>query len=192
MSFRIAEPSVIRAKTNLNWVREISGIYDNNSNLIASANSSDGFSAVYELRNLNDFLEIPTTANGNYYSVNLSATETESYSGGNYTWELYLLQSDNRWLIDAGTIKIVGYSQEGQDLRSDTKKILDAIDELLLGKSSNDVAEYTLQTGSGSRSIKTMTHAELVEARQYYSKRYESEQVKAGKKTRTIFTKFNN
>jgi len=169
------EPSVIRANTNLFWVRKIDPVAVMGL-VIASANASDGFTAKYELRSPESFHVIEATGSGNMYTANASAESTRSYAGGEYEWELYLIHdTGGRWFIDSGVLNVVAYTAGPQDLRSQVKKTLDAIEEMIAGKASKDVQEYSIQTGSGSRSLKNISITELIPLRDKYANLYQQE-----------------
>lgn len=186
------EPNTIRGKTTLNWVRTIKAIVDNAGNIIASALASDGFSAVYELRNKSKFYSISTTGNGNEYTVSESATVTRNYAGGEYGWELYLINGTDRWLVDSGELTVIAYTAGVADLRSQVKRTLDAIDAMIEGRASKDVQEYTIQTGSGSRSLKHFSAPELIQLRSHYAALYRNEQAKLGRNKSIIKPRFCN
>jgi len=185
------EPAVIRAKSSLRWTRTIDAILDG-GNVIVSAIASDGYSAVYELRNASGLITITTTGSGREYTVSMTAAQTELFPGGDYQWELYLVKSDDRWLIDTGSVKVIGFSENGSDLRSNIKKTLDAIDAVIEGRASRDVQEYTIQTGTGSRSLKHMTVDELMKFRSHYAALFRQEQVESGQRSNTVRTRFCN
>ena len=185
------EPSVIRANTTLNWVRRIDPVVVNGET-IASADAADGFSAVYELRSADSFYSITASGSGNEYTVNTSAETTRACRGGQYRWELYLIKDPDRWLINSGSLSIVAYTAGPQDLRSHAKRTLDAIEAMIEGKASRDVQEYTIQTGSGSRSLKHCTIDELLSLKKHYSTLYAQEQAREGKRKSIIRPRFHN
>ena len=186
------EPDVIRAKTNLNWVRRIEPIQDNAGNLVASASATDGFTAVYELRNSSNFYTISAVGSGNEYTVAQSASDSENWASGEYELELFIENGPDRWPVDSKQVEIVAYAAGAQDRRSQVKRTLDAIDAMIEGRSSKDVQEYSIQPGSGSRSLKHFSADELMTLRSKYAGLYASEQARAGKRKSIIKTRFHN
>ncbi|MEO0797347.1 MAG: hypothetical protein AAFX93_19520 [Verrucomicrobiota bacterium] len=185
------EPSVIYAKTSIFWKRTIDAVYIDGV-LVASALAGEGYTAVYEMRNESGLIVINTGGSGRVYAVSESSVTTEAYAGGEYTWQLFLVNGDDRWLIDEGTMKIVGYSATGQDNRSQVKRILDAINATIEGRASRADMEYSIQTGSGSRSIKHASMEELIKARSHFSALYHAEQARSGKRRSIIKSRFCN
>lgn len=185
------EPETIRAKTSLRWTRTIDAICDNGQQ-VASALASDGYSAVYELRNSAGLITITTTGSGRDYTVSKTGADTAAWEGGDYQWELYLVKDDDRWLIDSGAVKVIAFSAEGADLRSHAKKTLDALNAMIEGRASRDVQEYTIQTGTGSRSLKHLSVEELLKFRSHYAALYRQEQARAGQRSRIIKPRFHN
>lgn len=100
------------------------------------------------------------------------ATDTTSFPTGQYWYQV--ISEDGlggRVFISEGilfvTTKITGSGV--YDGRSTAEKILEAIDNTILGKATNDQQSYVIQSGTGSRSLSRLSMTEIREARQYYA-----------------------
>ncbi|MEO0797514.1 MAG: hypothetical protein AAFX93_20380 [Verrucomicrobiota bacterium] len=184
-----SEPETIRAKTSLSWQR-----------VIADYSADDGYVARYEFRSASGSFNIDASGSGKIYTVAETPTVTAAYSAGDYLWNLFILKGvdldnpDERHWIGCGNATVIADSSANTtfDARSLVKKTLDAIEEVINGKASKDVQEYSIQTGSGARALKHIPITELLMLRDKYAALYAAEQARAGKRRPIIKPKFNN
>jgi hypothetical protein len=102
------------------------------------------------------------------------AADTAAFATGQYWYQLIAEDTSspvNRVFIADGTIfidvKITGTGT--YDGRSVAEKILEAIDQMMLGKATSDMQSYMIQSGSGSRSLSKVSPADLLILRKYYA-----------------------
>jgi hypothetical protein len=99
-------------------------------------------------------------------------TDTINLASGQYWYQVVAENgTGDRIFIAEGTIKLIGKinGTDPYDGRSLAEKILEAIDATMLGKATRDQQSYTIQSGSGSRSLSRLSVTELIEAKKYYA-----------------------
>lgn len=151
--------------------------------------ASDGYVLSYALVKSGALISITSSASDDDHAVSISATTTAGYSAGIYDYQAYVTLDDDRYTVETGTITVksnFATQSSGLDTRSHAKKMLDAIDSLLEGKSVADVSSYSI----AGRSLTKYSPTELMEWRKYYAKLYLQEQRaakrKAGKSTGSL------
>lgn len=105
---------------------------------------------------------VTASASGDDYAVNVSAATTAAWTAGDYTWSSWVELGAARYTVGQGYVTLLpnpATATAGTDNRSTARKILAAIESLLLG--FTDVAEYTI----GDVSIKRMSREQLLAAR---------------------------
>lgn len=121
-------------------------------------------------------------ANGpNAYSLDVAAATTAgaTYVAGTWQWQAYVTAGSDRRTVGVGTVKILlnfAAATSGADTRSDIKKMLDAIDALLIGKVAKDVQSYSIM----NRALTSYSFEELRKMREYFQQKYEEELAAAG------------
>ena len=106
---------------------------------------------------------------------------TATWTAGEYSWSCWVEKGAERY---SGT----AYPWRGEctilpnpattttyDARSHARKVLDAIEAVLEGKATADVAEYTI----GGRALKKMPVADLLKWRQRYASEVAAEDIRA-------------
>lgn len=102
----------------------------------------------------------------------LVPTDTTNFTTGQYWYHIVAENgAGGRVFIAEGTVWLVGKitGTGAYDGRSVAEKVLEAIDATMLGKATKDQQSYTIQSGSGSRSLSRLSIAELTEARKMYA-----------------------
>lgn len=120
---------------------------------IIASSDSDNFGHIVNITKTQSATFYPGTYSVQAYITNISTTEKQTL--GSYTWE---------FSPDLFTYQ--------DDPRSAYQIALDNINELLAGKASNDVKNYTI----GTRSIGKMSVSELLKLRAFYKKQVRAEQ----------------
>jgi len=137
--------------------------------------ASLGYTLTYRLvpRVSGAAIEITASADGDDFTVNVSAATTAAWTAGEYSWHSYVTLTGARYTVGQGqiTLKPNPASMTAQDTRSHAQKMLAAIEALLEGRSSSDIESYTIH----SRSITKMSVAELVKWRSFYQQQVRSE-----------------
>jgi hypothetical protein len=102
----------------------------------------------------------------------VSATTTANYVAGVYAYVGKISKAGTAYTVEKGTLEIVeDYTKAVLEVRTHTKKMLDAIETLLEGKIPDDVSSYSI----AGRNIQTFTIMELVQLRDRYKIEYEKE-----------------
>ena len=141
--------------------------------------ASSGWVLSYVLVKDGSQISMSSTADGDDHSFSIPATTTANYSPGTYHWKAFVTNAPERYTVDSGVIEIeqdFTTQAQGFDDRSHVKKTLDALESVLEGKASADVASYSI----GGRSLSKMTPEELLSWRDKYRAEYHSEQVANG------------
>lgn len=152
--------------------------------------AGDSWVLSYVLLNSSAKIEISSSASGDDHEVSLAAATTADYTTGVYQFAAYMTKGSDRYTVDTGSIEILANyaTQTTLDTRSTAKKMLDAIDSLLVGKASKDVFSYSI----GGRSLTSLTIEELESWRDKYAAKYRKEQIANGDiKRKIIKTQFS-
>ena len=110
---------------------------------------------------------ITATADGAYFAVTVSASTTDAYTAGTYTWAAIVTAGSESFEVDHGALELLPkYSAVANlDDRSHARKTLDAINAVIEGRATLDQQEYAI----GNRSLKRMPIADLL----MFKSRYE-------------------
>lgn len=147
------EPSEIIAGLNIKWTKSLSGFLP-----------EDSWILTYSLLKEGTRIEIIATDNGDStHLVNVQAATTKDYTVGTYEVIGHVTKSLDKFEVFRGTMKVTAdpTSGSGADLRSDNKKLLDALEATLLGRASHEEEEYSIE----GRSLKRMSIDELITTR---------------------------
>lgn len=162
------EPSEILAGDTLQWTKTL-------SDYLATA----GYTLKYRLINAAGKIDITAAASGADHAVSVSAVLTAAYASGTYTWTSYVEKGAGetleRYTVETGTITVkpsLATQSAGLDTRSHAKKVLDAIEAVIEGRASRSDSEYSI----GGRTLRNMTHDELIKMRSFYQQEYSREQ----------------
>ncbi len=155
-----------------------------------------GWALNYYFRGPGAALDVTAAANGADFVVTVTSTQSAGLTAGVYFWQAWVVLGSVKHLVGEGQITIKqGFAATADpfDGRSPVKKILDAIDALVLGKATLDQQEYTI----GTRSLKRIPVAELLALRTQYAQLYAREQRAArlragGPFFKNIYTRFTD
>lgn len=99
--------------------------------------------------------------------IEISAVTSAGFAVGTWRWQAYVTQGapvTERTTLYWGNLAVdpdFATQTTGYDGRSTARKMLDLIEALILGKlSRGDVTAYSISTGTGSRSLSTMSMSE--------------------------------
>ncbi len=171
------EPTEIRAGDFVTWKKSLTD-YPATSWLLE-----------YFLVKSDNQIGISATASGTDHLVSEAATDTKDWSAGEYHYIARVTKNTEIYTIKTGSLEILPDFEtqtSGYDDRSFAKTCLDAIEAILEGKASEDVYSYSI----GGRSLSKFSHAELLDARDRYRAEYNAEEIKAGRKSGKIKTRF--
>jgi len=124
-------------------------------------------------------ITIAATANGNDYAISIVPASTRLWVSGIYSWMAYVYKEaggliTEKHTLESGQVEVlpdITQATSQTDIRSHAKKVLDALETLLEGKSLNDAQSYSI----GGRSISKMSPEELIKWRSFYKNEYQRE-----------------
>lgn len=147
---------------------------------------ADGWTVKFALSDGTNQIAITTSDNGDgVHLVNVAAATTAAYTAGTYHYIAYAESGSDKGRIEEGEIRVVPDPiAAAGDLRSDARKMLDALEATLLGKASKDQQSYTIATGNGSRSLARLSPEELLRWRDHYAALVRNERSAADRRSR--------
>lgn len=164
------EPHEILAGDTLQWKKSLSDYP-----------ASGGWTLKYRLINASGKIDITAAADGIDHLITVTAATSAAYTAGTYTWTSYVEKGSGasleRYTLSTGTIIVkpsLATQTTGYDTRSHVKKVLDALESLLEGKASRDAQQITI----AGQSITKMPPEELLQWRDYYADKYQTELAK--------------
>jgi hypothetical protein len=150
---------------------ELRANFDSTFKCLGGAQVPTGYTAKFILGGASSLVKDGTVSDDEI-TFALTTAETASLTTGQYWYQVVAQNvSGSRIFIAEGTISVIGaISGTGTfDGRSVAEKILEAIDNTILGKATKDQQSYTIQSGSGSRQLSRMSLVDLQDARKYYA-----------------------
>jgi hypothetical protein len=173
-----SEPTRVRAGDTLKWNRTDS-----------EHSPADGWALKYSLLKAGKQIEIKdalVTSDGDTFKIVVPAATSADYLPGEYRWYAFVSKGAERFQVGEGVIEILpdagAVQASGLDTRSQTKRILDAINALLEGRASTDAQQYSI----GSRQITKMTPDELMKWKAQYEHLYRQERIARGEQVPKI------
>jgi hypothetical protein len=159
------EPGIITAGETLKWTKSL-----------VDYPASEGCALKYYFRGAGTGFDATAIADGDDYSITVPAATTAGMIAGTYTWQAEVSLSGEKFIVDSGEVTVkpglAGVTTSTtHDGRSPAKKILDAIDAMILGKASRDQQEYTI----GNRALKRIPIPDLLALRTRYAQIYARE-----------------
>src|SRR5689334_23269688 len=106
----------------------------------------EGWSLSYSFRNFQGGFDIAAISKDDHYFVLIPADKTASYKDGGYFWQATVTKDDLWRVIKEGSIEIKPNLAllDNYDGRTHVKKVLDALDSMILGKASRDQLSYSI------------------------------------------------
>jgi len=159
--------------------------------------ASDGWVISYALVQQRTGLQIliTGTADGLDHLVNVPAATTAAWSDGDYTGAGFVTLGANRFTVWQGTLTIAPDPAGASpgDLRSHARRVLDAINQVLEGRASQEVLEFTVEgtilRKASVNDLLTLRDRYLVIVR----KEDDAQKIANGRRTgRRLLTRFNN
>jgi len=146
----------------------------------------------YALVNTANQETIVASADGTDHLVEIPVATSAGYTAGEYNYQAFVDDgADERYKVGEGEIEIVTdyeAATSGYDARSWVKKTLDAIEDVITGKVSQDRASYSVH----GRSLSSYTWDEILQLYDDFKGKYSAEQQTTNKKSSTVkvwFTK---
>lgn len=155
--------------------------------------ASRGWTIIYHLRSSLEGVqfELAAIADNDAHLVQLSSRETMGYPPMTYWWQCFASKDDEVKLVATGECEVKPNltTLTHYDGRSHVKRLLDALENTLLGKASRDQLSYSI----AGRSLARMNILELLEWRDKYKAEYTILLRKAGQcKDQTIRVRFTS
>lgn len=102
----------------------------------------------------------------------LTLTATGDWDPGDWEWRAYVTKSGERYDVGRGVFPVeADIASEAKDIRSNVKRVLDAINAMLEGKATNDQQSMSI----AGRSLSRMSWDELMRARRTYKRLHRDE-----------------
>lgn len=117
---------------------------------------------------------VNATLSGSEFRVSMSAAVTALMAAGRWYWQAYLTRTSDSArvvLADGETTVLPNLATVATDTRSHSRKMLDAIEAVMEGRATTDVASYTI----GGRQINKMSAEDLMKWRSYYRAEVQAE-----------------
>jgi hypothetical protein len=140
--------------------------------------ASEGYTLKYYVRGAGAGFDVTATADGDDFSVTVSATTTAGLAAGDYYWQAEVSLSGEKFIVDSGEVQVKAglgttLTSATDDARSNAKKIIDAIDAYFAGgQAAKAVSEYTI----GNRQMRFISDTEKIKLRESYAQIYAREQ----------------
>lgn len=138
---------------------------------------ADGYTCEFRLAGADAVTISATPSEDNTsFDLRLAPTDTESLATGEYFYQIVTLKDDDVFLETSGEMlvnSLVGTA--GYDGRSVAKKIVDAIDALVLNRATIDQQSYQI----GTRQLSRIPWADLPATRKYYAAIVDQEERRA-------------
>jgi hypothetical protein len=165
MSVTTYEPRVIVIGETLIWEKEL-----------ADYLPSDGWALSYSFRGAGPGFDQAATYEDDIFQITVAATVTVNLLAGAYYWQALVTKGSEKHLVDEGEVKVKAglaavASNTAVDNRSPVKKILDAIDALIVGRVPQDVHMYMI----GNRQLQHIPVEQLINLRKHYARLYSQE-----------------
>ncbi len=148
-------PARITSGDSLSWLDDPT--IDNLRNKLSPPDWTLSYSFVGAVK-----LELTAIQEGSRWKTSMTTAQSLTLSAGDYYWQAYATNGSDRVNVGAGKLAVLPNlhaSQPGDDMRSQTKKDLDAV-QLAMRKiiSGGAVARYTI----GHRQVEKMAMSDLL------------------------------
>lgn len=153
--------------------------------------ASESWELVYTLIKSDTRIQITASADGDDHLIEVSSATTADYAVGEYEYQAHISNGTEKYEVDAGVVEILtdfATHASGFDSRSTVKKILDAIDTVLVTRSGKTQLAQTI----GNVQVEHWSFDQISKMRDVYAAKYRKELVAAGiiKSRKTIKTRF--
>lgn len=154
------EPAVIIAGDSISWTRAL-----------PDYPASGGWVLNYALRGP-QAIDLATVASGDDHLAEIASAASAAYVPGSYAMQGYVVKAAERITVYSSPITISAdlvQQGPGYDGRTQNRRILDALNAAIEGRASRTDLEYTINSGSSSRTVKSLTVTQLLAARDRYT-----------------------
>lgn len=124
-------------------------------------------------------IDLTSAAAGSDHRITANASATASWVVGTYSWTAWVENAGGeRYTLARGRLDIRPASASlpaGADARTQAEIALEAIDAVLAGRATHDQAELRLAVNGDWRSVRRMTHEELMRLRRFWQRQVDAE-----------------
>lgn len=152
-SIPTTEPTKVQSGDTVVWQRSL-----------ADYPASAGWVLAYRLINSAGKIDLTATSSGDTFTVTAAALDTAAWTAGEYDWVAFVTKAAERYTVGQGRITVLANwaaAAAGVDTRTVARKMLDALEAVLQGRMAKADLEYQI----GNRRMKSMSHEELLKAR---------------------------
>jgi hypothetical protein len=161
---RTTEPTTVTQGEQAEWKRSFCGF------------PATEWTLEYRFRGPGPGADVAGVADGTAFITTLLASQSLPFAVGRYRWQAWVTEiadPTNEEMIAEGSLTIEQGFVSGDtgdiDLRSNAKKMLDAIDAALLVFATSDIVEYEITTPAGNRRVKRSDKTALISERKYWA-----------------------
>lgn len=140
--------------------------------------ASAGWVLTYIFLSGNNKYVVTASADGDNHAASLTAADSADWPADDYTWHSFVTKDAERYYIGVGRTTVkpnFAIHPSGLDNRSHVKKVLDALEAMILRRATKDQQAYTVTIGGESRTISRLSPAELLKWRDTYRVEYQRE-----------------
>jgi hypothetical protein len=144
------EPARIVAGDTAKWTRSL-----------ADYPASAGWVLTYKIVSSANRYTITCTASGDDHLATAAAATTVSWVAGAYAWRAQVALASEVYTVASGQVTIEPVYTAAVDARSQARRMLEAVETMLEGRTTSAVAEYTV----GGRQLKYLAVPDLLALR---------------------------
>ena len=159
------------------------------SDFLASA----GWSLLLVIINASDKQQLASTADGDAHELSAPAATTADWLDGLYKYKIFATDGTDRHQVAFGQFEVLPDLTvvKNYDHRTHVKKVVDALEALILGKASQDQQSLTIE----GKSLSRYTPEELIKWKSHYDQLLITENnatriANGGSRTNVIRTRF--
>lgn len=132
---------------------------------------------LYLINSSNKITKVGTNDGGDH-KFTFATTDITNSKSGDYQWQIQVNDADETYTVGSGmvTVRKNFATATATDLRTTAKKMVDALEEALIGSASQTVLETEIQTSAGSRKVKHMTATERLQWYNYWLAKIQAEE----------------
>ena len=146
--------------------------------------STDGWTLYHQLipQTSGTSIQLASTGTGGDHRTLYPPSTTTAWAAGAYSWFSWVsLSTSSRVSVGSGFLTIVANpatSTTAVDNRSHVRKVLDAINAVIEGRATHDMAQYMIQ----GRQVTLLGPEQLIRWRGYYQTLVNAEEVRSGQR----------
>lgn len=162
MKKKTDEPASFIAGESVEWTKNLPGYLP-----------KDGWDLFYAFRNFGAHFDIAAIKKEDHYLIRMNSEQSAVLKPANYWWQATVTKGNDWHVVDAGSLEIKEHLSlaDSYDGRSHVKKVLDALEAMILDKASRDQQSYSI----AGRSLYRLSPAELLKWRDHYKAEYARE-----------------